>query len=211
MSNEDWLVRTDTGAGILYEVTQNKYAPLRKWLSRLIRTLACFALSAVIFYIAFTLQPDGKHPIAYVAGPLLVAGLFFGFSTIGGMLILIPATLRRRLKTEFEVSDIGIKLKDKLKRRYPDTIKFGDISHIHFGLSGKSSSDDSVVLSNGLAGATAALANESGNRMRREVAETGFGVWFNVKGRDIYLANALTEAQAMYLYEDLSSYIGRHR
>lgn len=44
--------------------------------------------------------------------------------------------------------------------------------------------------------------------MRRKMAETGFGVWFNVKGRDIYLANALTESQAVFLYNDLANRLG---
>lgn len=211
MSNEDWLVRKETGGGILYEITQNKYAPLRTWFFLLGAAVGSFGVSALFFYVAHLMSPDGKHPVAFAAVPFGFIGLFFVFATFGGLLILIPATLARKARVQFHLKGHSISLQDKLKRGYPDIINFDDVSHIHYGIGGAPSSGDSMIVAGGLAGATAVMASDGGNRLRRKVAETGYGVWLNVKGRDVYLTNALTEPQALYLFSELKQIIRSYR
>lgn len=173
MRGSEWLDHGDNANGRSYTIRQNKYAPLKIWLLVLGGMIACMVL-------AVALASLGLAGLGFIPG---VIGIFFGFAALRGIFIIVPATLARRKETSFSIDSAGIALREKLKKEYPDRIAFGEISHIHYGLSVEPSTDKSV-------------------------AKTAWGVWLNVRGRDVYLANALTEPQALFLYGDLATKLG---
>jgi len=206
MRSTDWLDCRDFANGRTYEIRQNKYAPLRLWLFLVGGMIACIALAGISVFFG------GSRPDSLFGALGIIPGfgvVLFGFAAFGGAFFLLPATLLRKNMSSFGIDGNGITLKTKLKQSYPDRIAFGEISHIHYGVSGKPSGDQTIVVGGGLAGATAGASNDIGNLIRRQLAKTGWGVWLNVRGRDVYLANALTEAQALYLYDDLGNYVRR--
>lgn len=190
MAASDWFTCDNLPDGKIYNIKQDKFSPLKIW--AVVGGAAFLSLSLLLFF--------EKSNIAIVLFLLLLT-FFLSIYFIVLTVICIPISLYRKEHSSFSIKNGRIYLLDKIKRNYPDQINISDISHLYYGVGGRSSANSHVIITGNSHVAAGALFGEL-------VAQSGFGVWVNVRGDDIYLANALSEARAQYLYNDISKHIG---
>lgn len=205
MARTDWIEETTTVEGVRFVVNQRKWEPLKRtiWLGA-----ALLLLTALTAYA----WDHTKGADAFMVF------IFGGFFILGGGLvfvIMLPMSLVESLTTNprsvFIIDKEHISFEEKPSSKTPQKIPLCEVSGIYrkSGDENASSSTVNIHVSNpaGFSGAAHNIGNGVGKAAEAWTAfyEKHYWVGVNHKGKEIELAQSLSDTESDYLYGKVKS------